>query len=65
MSDQEYLTTEDMAKRYRTVTSVIRYWRHTGYGPQGIKVGKRVLYPRDQVEVFDQWLREQSVAGAI
>lgn len=65
MSDQEYLTTAEVAERYRTAPSVVRYWRHTGYGPKGIKVGKRVLYPREQVEAFDQRLREQSqTAGA-
>lgn len=62
--DQEYLTTDEMAERYRTSPSVIRYWRHSGYGPEGVKVGKRVLYPRDQIEAFDRHLREQARAGA-
>jgi hypothetical protein len=63
--DQEYLTTDEMAERYRTVPSVIRYWRHSGYGPEGIKVGKRVLYPREQVEAFDRQLRERGNAGSV
>ncbi len=62
--DQKYLTTEEMAARYRTVPSVIRHWRQTGYGPSGVRVGKRVLYPREQVEAFDRQLCEQSTARA-
>jgi hypothetical protein len=62
MAETEYLTTADVAERYRTVASVIRYWRHTGYGPKGIKVGKRVLYPRKQIEAFDRELRKQAEA---
>ena len=63
--DKEYLTTDEMAARYRTVASVIRYWRHSGYGPEGVKCGKRVLYPREQVEAFDRQLRRNSNTEAI
>lgn len=58
MNEPEYLTTAEVAERYRTTASVVRYWRHTGYGPKGTKVGKRVLYPREQIEAFDRELRE-------
>ena len=61
--DQEYLTTEELADRYRTAASVVRYWRQIGYGPVGVRVGKRVLYPREQVQAFDAKLREQAAAA--
>lgn len=38
------LVTAEVAARYRTTPSTVRYWRHTGYGPKGVKVGRRVLY---------------------
>ena len=47
------ITTNQLAERLCTVPSTIRYWRHKGYGPQGIKVGRKVLYDETVVE---QWL---------
>lgn len=55
---REWLTTAEVAERYRTSASVVRYWRHTGYGPKGVKCGKRVLYSREQIEAFDRKLAE-------
>lgn len=52
----DYLTTEEVAARYRKPVATIRYWRHTGYGPQGVKVGASVLYPRAVIEKFDREL---------
>jgi hypothetical protein len=60
----EYLTMEDVAKRYRTTVPTVRYWRHTGYGPKGAKAGVRVLYPRAEIERFDQQLGELAAASA-
>lgn len=52
MSD--YRTTAEVAERYRTAESTVRYWRHIGYGPRGVKIGRRVLYPLDECERFDR-----------
>lgn len=30
----------------------VRYWRHVGKGPKSFKVGRRVLYAAEDVEVF-------------
>jgi hypothetical protein len=49
-----YLTLPEIAERYRMTSATVRYWRHTGYGPQGARVGARVLYPRAEVERFDR-----------
>ncbi len=38
------LTTEEVAQRFRTSPSTVRYWRSLGVGPQGVRVGRRVLY---------------------
>lgn len=56
-----YLTTEDVAARYRTTPSTIRYWRHIGYGPKGIKVGRRVLYSPSELDRFEKELAERPV----
>jgi predicted DNA-binding transcriptional regulator AlpA len=56
----EYLTLPEVAKHYRTTEGTVRYWRHTGYGPKGVKIGTRVLYPRAEIERFDAELRARS-----
>ncbi len=55
----KYLTTEDVARRYRTVPATVRYWRHIGYGPRGVKVGRRVLYLASELDRFDTQLASQ------
>lgn len=49
------LTTNEVAERLRTPVSTVRYWRHIGQGPRGLRVGRRVLYPEGEV---DRWLAE-------
>jgi hypothetical protein len=60
----EYLTTAEVALRYRTSPGTIRYWRHTGYGPKGVKIGRNVLYPRSAVEQFEHERFEHEQANA-
>ncbi|MET8545786.1 MULTISPECIES: helix-turn-helix transcriptional regulator [Kitasatospora] len=60
-----YLTTAEVAQRYRTAESTVRYWRHTGYGPRGVKVGRRVLYLESELARFDQELHERSDGWAL
>ncbi|NIH81708.1 helix-turn-helix transcriptional regulator [Amycolatopsis viridis] len=59
----EYLVTAELAERYRTAESTVRYWRMIGYGPKGVKVGRKVLYPLAEVERFDQELAAQNGAA--
>jgi hypothetical protein len=61
-ASKAYLTVPELAERYRTTVAVVRYWRHTGYGPRGVRVGVRVLYPVGEVERFEREL--QALAGA-
>jgi hypothetical protein len=60
----EYLTMEETAERYRTTVDTLRYWRHHGRGPKGVKLGTRVLYPRAEIEKFDRQLADQAAAPA-
>jgi predicted DNA-binding transcriptional regulator AlpA len=61
---REYLTLPEVAEHYRTTEGTVRYWRHTGYGPKGVKLGTRVLYPRAEVERFDRQLADQAAAAS-
>lgn len=53
-----YKVTDEVAEHYRTTTATVRYWRHIGYGPRGIKVGRRVLYAEDEIRRFDEQLSQ-------
>lgn len=57
---RQYLTTAEVAERYRTAESTVRYWRHIGYIPGGVKRGRKVLY---DVAVLDAWDAEQAEGG--
>lgn len=52
----QHLTTAEVADLVRTSPETCRYWRHVGKGPRSFKVGRRVLYRREDVEA---WLAEQ------
>jgi hypothetical protein len=56
-----YRTTAEVAERYRTVPGTVRYWRHIGYGPKGVKVGRRVLYSEAELLRFDAELAATAV----
>ena len=58
-----WLTTQEIAAHYRRPVATIRYWRHTGYGPKGVRAGTAVLYARAEVERFDAELAEQAASG--
>ena len=56
MEPQDLLTTAEVAQVTRAPESTLRYWRHCGIGPRSFRVGRRVVYRRDEV---DRWLRER------
>ncbi|MFE7047078.1 helix-turn-helix transcriptional regulator [Streptomyces californicus] len=56
---ERFLTTEEVAARYRTSPTTVSWWRRTQYGPKGIKVGRRVLYPQAEIERFERGLADE------
>ncbi len=55
-NDGELLTVADVAAITRLSAGTLRYWRHTGSGgPPSVKLGRRVMYRRGDVE---KWLKE-------
>jgi len=52
-SGVRYYVTAEVAQRYRTAESTVRYWRHISYGPKGARVGRRILYAESDLEKFD------------
>lgn len=60
----EFLTTEELAALVKTTAATCRYWRHINYGPVGFRVGRRVLYRRDEVLDWLDRLRREQVPAA-
>ncbi|MEU4161294.1 helix-turn-helix domain-containing protein [Actinoplanes sp. NPDC026670] len=55
--ERTWMTTEEVAARFRTAPGTVRYWRFNGTGPTGVRFGRRVLY--DLVEV-ERWEAERT-----
>ena len=53
-----YLTTSEVAERYRTAESTVHYWRQIEKGPRGIKIGKRVLYAEAELLRYERALND-------
>ena len=60
MAENRFLTTEEVAERYRGEISVgtLRNWRAQRVGPPFMKIGKSVLYP---VQALDEWDKKNLV----
>ena len=59
----QHWTLNEVASHYRTTPATVRYWRHTGYGPRGVKVGTRVLYPSTEIERFDREIAKRATGS--
>jgi excisionase family DNA binding protein len=45
----ELLTIAEAAELLRAPVATLRYWRHLGTGPCSFRLGRRVLYRRDDL----------------
>jgi excisionase family DNA binding protein len=55
------LTLPEAAAYLRTPVATLRYWRHLGTGPRGFRLGRRVMFRREDL---DRWLTDQIAAEA-
>lgn len=55
----DLLTLAEAAAFLRAPVATLRYWRHLGIGPDGFRLGRRVLYQREDL---DRWVTEQREA---
>lgn len=60
MTEPKFLTTKEVADRYRGTISIgtLKNWRSLRIGPSFVKLGKTILYP---VEHLDRWDQENFV----
>lgn len=52
----ELLTITEAAQLLRAPVATLRHWRHLGTGPRNFRLGRRVLYRRDDLQA---WITEQ------
>ena len=54
--EPELLTITEAADLVRAPVATLRYWRHLGTGPRSFRLGRRVLYRRDDLQ---NWIAQQ------
>lgn len=63
MGERAYLTSKELADRWRLSDQTLANWRYAGKGPPFIRVGARVLYPAEGIHAFErlsqQWLSNE------
>ena len=56
----ELLTLEEAAAVLRSPVATLRYWRHLSVGPDGFRLGRRVVYRREDVDrCVAKWQKAQ------
>ncbi len=48
----DLLTITEAAQLLRAPVATLRYWRHLGTGPRSFRLGRRVLYRRDDLRAW-------------
>ena len=48
----DLLTITEAADLLRASVATLRYWRHLGTGPASFRLGRRVLYRRDDLHAW-------------
>jgi excisionase family DNA binding protein len=59
--EPELLTIAEAAELLRAPVATLRYWRHLGTGPRSFRLGRRVLYHADDLQV---WIDARRDSGA-
>ena len=55
--EDKLMTVEELAEYLAVPVQTVYRWRHRGYGPRGIKVGRYIRFRRADVET---WLNSQA-----
>ena len=54
---ERFMTTAEVTELLRMPVESVRWWRHVGKGPRSFKLGRRVLYAREDVDAFIEQAR--------
>jgi hypothetical protein len=61
--DPEVPTIAETAELLRAPVVTLRYWRHLGTGPRSFRLGRRVLYRRDDLRSWIDAQHDQDGVG--
>jgi excisionase family DNA binding protein len=61
--EAELLTIAEAAEFLRAPVATLRYWRHLGTGPRSFRLGRRVLYRRDDLQAWVEAQLGRSATG--
>lgn len=53
MSSAQFLTSKELANRWRLSDQTLANWRHARQGPPFHRIGGRPLYRLDQIEAYE------------
>jgi excisionase family DNA binding protein len=57
MAGPAFYTNETLAEYLGRPVDTIRRWRYVGEGPPGVRIGRRVMYAKTDVE---KWLQDRA-----
>lgn len=60
--ETEFLTTKELAARWKMSYKIVSEWRCSGYGPEFHKMGNRVRYRIEDVEKFEESKKHQNTS---
>jgi excisionase family DNA binding protein len=61
--EPELLTITEAAELLRAPVATLRYWRHLGTGPRSFRLGRRVLYRREDLQAWVEAQLGRSATG--
>jgi hypothetical protein len=53
-SERAFLTSKELASRWRLSEQTLANWRHGRKGPPFVRIGAKVLYPSEGVSAFEK-----------
>jgi len=61
MSERLYLTSKELAHRWRLSEQTLANWRHAKKGPPFLRIGGRILYPLLTTHDYEhKWLTQHN-----
>jgi excisionase family DNA binding protein len=61
----DLLTISEAADLLRAPIATLRYWRHLGTGPTSFRLGRRVLYRRDDLHAWIAACHDRDLSSSV
>jgi len=57
-----YLTTKELSQRWKVNPNTIEHWRISGFGPEFVRIGRKILYSLESILEFENQRKAQNTA---